>query len=105
MKSYYFEDKYGNGKWEDEPNFDKYYHQYNADGTYYNRNMISNKSTWTLKGKKLTLRLYEEENKYNTNIYEIEELNGRTLILNTKRSYPNNSKIKFINEKYINERN
>lgn len=102
-KSYYIEDKYGNGKWVDEPNFGKYYNQYNEDGTYYTRRMESYKSTWALNGKNLTMKLHEGDDVYTTNTYEIEELTGRTLILNTKQKYPNNSKIKYINEKYMNE--
>ena len=105
IKSYYIEDKYGNGKWEDEHYFGKYYDQYNADGTYYIDNISSPKSSWSLNGKTLTLRLYEGDGQFYNRHYEVEELTGRTLIVNTKKKYPNNSKIKYINEKYINERN
>lgn len=102
IKSYYIKDKYGNGKWEDEPNFGKYYDQYNADGTFYMNNTHSSANSWTLNGKNITMKVYYDNNKFYTDIFEIEELNNETLIFNTKREYPNNSKIKLINEKYIN---
>ena len=105
-QSFYIEDKYGNGKWEDEPNFGKYYNQYNADGTYYNHSISSNKSTWSLNGKNLVMKSYDNnDGTYNTNSFDIEELTSRILILKTKQKYSDYSKIKYINEKYINEGN
>ena len=100
IQSFYIVDKYGNGKWEDEPNFGKYYNQYNADGTFYMNNTHSSANSWTLNGKNITMKVYYDNNKFYTDIFEIEELNNETLIFNTKREYPNNSKIKLINEKY-----
>jgi lipoprotein len=101
IQSFYIVDKYGNGKWEDEPNFGKYYNQYNADGTFYMNNTHSSANSWTLNGKNITMKVYYDNNKFYTDIFEIEELNNETLIFNTKREYPNNSKIKLINEKYM----
>ena len=100
-QSYYIEDKYGNGHWEDKPNFGESYNQYNADGTYYTPNIQSSKSTWSLNGKTFTVKLYEGDGKFYNNKFEIEELTDKTLILSTKKIYPNNSKIKYINEKYM----
>ena len=101
IQSFYIVDKYGNGKWEDEPNFGKYYNQYNADGTFYTQNISSKKSTWSLKGRTFSVKLDEGDDTFYNNKFEIEELTGQILILSTKKIYPNNSKIKFINEKYM----
>ena len=100
-QSYYIEDKYGNGKWVDKPNFGETYNQYNADGTYYTQNIQLSKNTWALKGKDIVTKFHRDDDSFYIEQYEIEELTQRTLILNTKRGYPNNSKIKYINGKYM----
>ena len=106
IKSYYIEDKYGNGKWEDEHYFRKYYDQYNADGTFYMNNTHSSANSWTLNGKNITMKVYDSnDGTYYTNLFEIEKLTDRTLILKTTQKYSDYSKIKYINDKYINDGN
>lgn len=102
-KSYWIEDKYGNGHWEDEPEFGEVYQQFNENGTYYTRRMESYRSTWTLKGKYLTTKLSQGDGAFSVDVFEIEELTEKTLIINRHLQYPNVSRFKLVNEKYIEE--
>lgn len=101
IQSYWIEDKYGNGHWEDKPDFGYTYDQFNDDGTYYTRQMHSDKSSWVLKGITLYTKLDMGDGDFDINTFEIEGLTEKTLIINRHAKYPNISKYKLINEKYM----